>query len=315
MKSLSSLLIICCFCWGCSEKKIDLSGEVPVKTSDFLGAFPKTSTPFMVADTNLAKTADTLTFGYKLLQQFFPDSALTQLAITAKKITIHPLGLIEKEKENYLLLTITDTRKITRLVVLVTDKKNKYLAAKELLRTGINDGYLHIVSINREPTFLLSREKTGKEEQLLFTRAGWVYAKDVGFMVVVNDSNEGAGKSEVINPIDTLPAKNKYSGEYGSDKKNFISLRDGSKPGTYLFFIHFEKNEGTCVGELKGEMKMNNNNTAIYKGSGDPCVIDFSFSGNEITLKEQGSCGNHRGIKCFFDDSFPKKRSSKKQKK
>ncbi len=315
MKTWLPLLIFCCLLFGCSEKKIDLSGNVPVKTSDFIAIFPTIKLPFSVADTNISKVADTLTIGYKLLQQFFPDSVLSSLTQQAKKTIIHPVGFFEKEKENYLLVNISTQKKTTRLVVFVTDKKFKYLSAKEILATGKDENYIHSVSINREPTFLISQEKSGKDNQLLFTRIGWVYTRSAGFMVVVNDSNEGALRSTIINPIDTLARLYKYSGDYGSDLKNFISIRDGKKPGIYLFFIHFVKEEGTCVGELKGEMKMNNTSTAIYKGNGDPCIIDFSFEGNQVTLKEQGTCGNHRGIRCFFDDTFYKKKAPRIKKR
>ena len=44
---------------------------------------------------------------------------------------------------------------------------------------------------------------------------------------------------------------------------------------------------------------------------GGPCVIED----REITLKEQGSCGNHRGIKCFFDDTFTRRKDPKPARK
>jgi hypothetical protein len=112
-----------------------------------------------------------------------------------------------------------------------------------------------------------------------------------------------------------LPRKFKYSGEYVQDKKNFISLRDGKKPDTYFFFVHFEKNEGGCTGELKGELKMKTPASAEFTENGDPCVIDFRFEGNQIILKERGSCGNHRGIRCYFDDTFTRKKEPRSAKK
>lgn len=313
-KSLPLLLVLLAF-WGCKEKKPDLTGDTPVKVADFLAVFRKTELPFTVADTNLVKAGDTITIGSKALLQFFPDSALTALAGNNRKLVIHPVGKIEKEKENYLLVSITIPKKHSLLAVFVTDKKNKYLASKEILRTGLEDAYVHAVSINREPTFLMSREKYGKENSLQFSRTGWVYTSTGIFMVVINDSNEDPVKTSVINPIDTLPKKNKYSGDYVQDKQNFISIRDTKKPGTYLFFIHFEKNENSCKGELKGEMKMKDATTAQFTQNGDPCIVDFRFEGNEVMLKEQGSCGNHRGIKCFFNDSFTKKKEPKASKK
>jgi len=46
----------------------------------------------------------------------------------------------------------------------------------------------------------------------------------------------------------------------------------------------------------------------VYTFNADPCIIDFNFEDREVTVKEQGSCGNHRGIKCFFDDQYTRKR-------
>ncbi|MFM9597287.1 hypothetical protein ACKI1O_49055, partial [Streptomyces scabiei] len=92
-----------------------------------------------------------------------------------------------------------------------------------------------------EPTFILIKEKTIKETNL-FTRTGWVYNNAGFFMVVITDSNEDPQKQQIINPIDTLPRKNKRSGDYVKDKKSYVSLRDGKDPNSYIFFIHFEKN-------------------------------------------------------------------------
>ncbi|MCW3087243.1 MAG: hypothetical protein JWQ78_629 [Sediminibacterium sp.] len=300
---------------GCSEKKVDLSGNTRVDLKDFTAAFRLITLPYSVSDTNIQKVADTVTIGYKAFTQFFPDSSVRPIIGNATMPVIHPVGRIEKDAENYLLVNFAGPKKTTRLAVFVTDKKGRFLASKELLSTGMDNAYRHSVSINREPTFLVSKEKTGRDNTTLFTRTGWVYNSVGIFMVVINDSNEDPARTNVINPIDTLPRKNKFSGEYSQDKKNFISLRDGKRPGMYQFFVHFEKNNGSCTGELKGEMKMKDARTAQYTSSGDPCVIDFTFEGNAVTLKEQGSCGNHRGIKCFFDDTFTRKKEPKTSKR
>ncbi|MBP0569175.1 hypothetical protein J8H89_08415, partial [Campylobacter jejuni] len=89
------------------------------------------------------------------------------------------------------------------------------------------------------------------------------------FMVVINDSNEDPKKTAVINPIDTLPRKNRFSGDYVQDKKNFVSVRDGKNQHTYLFFIHFEKDGGSCTGELKGQLNMKTPGTAQFSANGD----------------------------------------------
>ncbi len=308
------IILVIAMC-SCKEKKVDLSGEAPVKANDFIKAFPLMALPYSVADTNIAKVGDSTIIGHTVLSQFVSDTIVNLLVNPTKKYTIHPLGRIEKPTENYLLAIIIQNKKI-QLVAFVMDKKNKYLAFKSLFDNTVNDDYIHSMSINREPTFVISKEKIGSDKQLQFSRVGWIYSKENAFMVVINDTNEDLKKTNtIINPIDTLPRKNKLSGDYAQDKKNFISLRDGKDANTYLFFIHFEKKEGTCVGELKGDLKMKDPTTAAYNQGGDPCVIDFIFSNNDITLKEKGSCGNRRGMDCFFDDTFTKKKEPKVGKK
>ncbi|MDI9364860.1 MAG: hypothetical protein QM541_07910 [Flavobacterium sp.] len=315
MKQWITLLLVLAII-GCKDKKVDLSGNAPVKPKEFVNAFPILNFPFTVADTNLAKIGDSTIISAAVLQQFVPDSAVNILVNTRKKYLVHPIGRIEKKSENYLLGKVIQNKK-TLVVAFVFDKKNKFLNAKAVFENYTNDGYLHTLSINREPTFFISKEKvTTDTKQLFFSRVGWVYGSDNMFMVVMNDTNEDTKKSnEIINPIDTLPKANKLSGDYVQDKKNYISVRDGKYPNTYVFFIHFEKKKGTCVGELKGEFKMKDAKTAVYNQGGDPCVINFSFAGNDITLKEKGSCGNRRGMQCFFDDTFTKKKEAKTSKK
>jgi len=309
-----TIFLIC----SCKDKKVDLSGsgDAPVKVNDFIAAFHVIQPPYTAADTNIKKLADTISIGTKVMAQFIPDSVINAIIGKEKKISINPVGRIEKDKETYLLANFILNKK-AYLATFVLDKKNKFLAAKQLLSNDNNDGYIHSLSINREPTFIVGKEKMDREKQLLqYTRTGWAYSNGIGFMQVVNETNEDVKKNNtIINPIDTLPKKNKLSGNYMQDSKNFISLRDGKNPSTYFFFVHFEKNEGNCTGELKGELVMKTPTTAVFSDNGDPCVIDFTFNGNEITVKEQGSCGNHRGIKCYFKDSYTKKKESTPKKK
>ncbi len=302
--------------FSCKHKKTDLAGDTLVKVNDFVAAFVPLTLPYTVADTNINAFADTLKIGHKVLSQFIPDSVLDVLIDTKEKYIIHPVGRIEKENEIYLLFNVVQHEQVQEVAV-VFNKQNTFLAAKVLLSNDADeDGYIHSLSINKEPTFTVIKERINKEtKQLQFTKVGWVYNTAGVFMVVVNDTNEDPKKvGIVLNPIDTLPRKNKLSGEYATDKQNFMSIRDGKDANTYMFFIHFEKKDGACVGELKGQMKMVDAATGIYSQAGDPCIIDFNFEGNEVTLKEKGSCGNRRGMDCYFDDTFIKRKEAKKGK-
>lgn len=48
------------------------------------------------------------------------------------------------------------------------------------------------------------------------------------FMLIMTEALEDK-VTELINPIDTLPRKNKYSADYSSGKMNLVSVRDGRK--------------------------------------------------------------------------------------
>jgi len=131
------------------------------------------------------------------------------------------------------------------------------------------------------------------------------------FSLIMSDEGVTDQKQDIINPIDTFPHKNKYSGDYVKDKRNYICVRDGKNPSVILFFIHFEKDNGECTGELKGEATFHGTKTAIYRANGNPCVLEFVFSANNVSLKEMEACGSYRDIKCFFDGSYVKRKEPK----
>jgi len=305
------LLLISFFISSCHDKKASLSDNQPVEAADFFAAFPKLKLPYDAADTSLAHIADTTTISYNVLQQFVPDSALVSL-ITKRNtpILVHPVGKIENKAELYLLLTAKAGKKTSLLSFLFDNSKKQksYLTHLALISDANNDGYMHSVDINSEPTFTIIKNKTAND-QYNYTKNGYAYnATSKSFIEVINESNEDKKKNtEIINPIDTLAKAFKYSGEYIKDKTNFISVRDGNIPGRYTFFLHFENKAGDCNGELKGTLVMIDATKAVFQQSGDPCVIDFTFGSNTVKVKERGSCGTHRGITCLFDDSYKKK--------
>ena len=124
--------------------------------------------------------------------------------------------------------------------------------------------------------------------------------------MAVTNTNEDLSNEILGNPIDSLFRKNKYSGDYSTDKKNLVSIRDGRTDKTLHFFIHFSKRQGSCVGELKGEADWVNKNLAVFRDNKSPCIIEFRFDKNQISIKETGGCGSFRDIKCTFEGSYPK---------
>lgn len=307
---------LCSWLLSCGEHKADLSGNTPVKINDFNKAFKVAELPVSISDTNLKRFVDTLTIGRKALAQFVPDSIVEEI-IAAKnsKATIRPLIRIEKETEYYLLMNVQQAHK-QEIAVVVFSNKNKYLGYKII--TEFSDQhkssrmYGKTLSINREPSFLVEENKMGSDNLLTYEKKGWAYT-DNAFRLIYFDSNKKPENKVVINPIDTLADHNSFSGNYATNAKNFIALRDNGSPNKYQFFMHFEKKDGDCVGELKGILNFNKN-MATYREKGDPCIIHFTIQGNNISIKEDGNCGNHRGITCYFNDNFTRKKKAKKKK-
>jgi hypothetical protein len=300
---------------GCAETKTDLSGNTPLKINDFNAAFKNIELPIRINDTNLASFTDTVEIGRKALEQFLPDSVVDVIAPKLlKNASIFTIGKIEKETEYYLLLNNKAARKQT-VFVITFSKKNVFLDYQVLTQFDLSQKssqlYGKTLLINKEPTFLIEENKLDPEQGLTHEKKGWAYTEQ-GFRLIYLDANVKPEQKAILNPIDTLPTLNTFSGDYARDKKNFISLRDFGNANKYQFFLHFEKKEGTCVGELKGLLNFNKNQ-ATYSEKGDPCTIQFTITGNIIKIKEDGNCGNHRNMTCYFNDSYDKKRKKTKK--
>ncbi len=301
---------------GCSEKKLDYTGNTPLTINDFNKVFKGTNLPLTISDSNLHQQTDTLIIGRKALAQFVPDSIVENiLSLKDKKAFLHPMIRIEKEEEYYLLLNVTHPKK-QEIAVVVFSKKNKFIDYKII--TEFNDEnrsskmYGKSLNINREPSFLVEENKLGDDNTLTYEKKGWAYT-DSSFRLIYFDSNKKPETQKVINPLDTMSMNYTYSGDYARDNKNFISLRDYATQNKYQFFLHFEKQNGSCTGELKGILHFTKNQ-ATYTEKGDPCIIHFTIQGNVISIKEDGNCGNHRNMTCYFNDSYDKKRKVKKKK-
>jgi hypothetical protein len=90
-----------------------------------------------------------------------------------------------------------------------------------------------------------------------------------------------------------------------------VSFRDSRNVNKRRFFIHFEKNNGDCIGELKGEAVMKSATTAEYREPGEPCSLQFSFTGSAVTIKELTGCGSKRGVRCSFNGVYSRKKEIK----
>ncbi len=281
------------------------------EVNEFFEAYNKLQLPFTVSDTNITEASDTNTISYPVFTQFVPDTVFNNPFGANRKLSIHPVGKIEqKGKESY-FVTLVNDKNHSAIYVSVYDKK-KFVASMPLIATG-EDKISNSASIDKKLSIVTNKNWTVKDEPF-YKRTIYAYNSAGVFTTVLTETNEDRAVGDAaLNPLDTFPKRNKYSGDYVKGSKNVLFIRDGKTAGQYLFYIHFETEDKDepCSGELKGALKMVSDKAGVYTGSGDPCVLNMSFAANEVKVKETGSCGNYRGIKCFFNHTYIKKKQHK----
>ncbi len=300
--------------FSCKSGKKSLNSEESISAEDFVESFPELVLPYSLADTSLDnKLGDSALINPKLVKQFIPDTLFKKDFKTGKP-KFYALGRASDKNEDHYLLIKAATPAKQVAYILCFDKKNVFKAAMPLVNNSLEKNVELEGSVDKKFTISRNRKKKARDGQIYYSRKVYVYNNVGTFTLILMESNEVAEEAEVFNPLDSARASFKWTGNYVKDKKNFISVRDGSKPQRLNFFIHFEKNNGECTGEIKGEADLVQAGTAIYSSAGDPCSLELKFTTDKVTVTELSGCGNHRGIKCFFNDNYPKKLDKAKKK-
>lgn len=298
---------------ACGQKKVSLSGDEPMDAEDFLGSFRELGLPFMVQDTSLSRRpGDSLLIGKTVLARFVPDSVYRREFGKGVTPRFYAMGRVEVEDgETYIFIKAMTSAK-QAAYLLCFDKLDSFRAAMPLVVSSPDKTLKQEGGMDRRYSVIRNRTRKKPDGSQVYNKSVFVYNSAGVFTLILTESNETVEEKEVYNPIDTLARKHPLSGNYVRDKKNFITIRDGRRQGQLLFFVHMEKNGEECTGELKGELDIVKPNLAQYRKADDHCVLEFSFTSGSVTMRELEACGNHRGIKCVFDGTYPRKREPKK---
>jgi len=300
--------------FGCTHRsKVSLSGEEPVDIKEFFKIFEVDELPYEIADSSVArKPGDSTLISYKLLTQFIADTAYASLFGRGERPHIYPVCRITGPGDGTCLIlkSLSTTRKA--ITLLCFDKKNKFIAGMPVLVPDANPATQQFFSIDKRYTISKNISRRNTDGTVREGKDVYVLNEPTrSFLLIMTDALDEQ-KVEVINPIESLPRKSKYSGDYIKDKWNLVSIRDSRKQGHMNFFVHFEK-KNNCSGELRGDASYTSANSAVYRGSGDFCVMQFRFTASSVTILEMEGCGSHRGIDCVFDGTFPKKKEARKK--
>lgn len=308
---LAGCLLFMVACGG--KKKKSMAGEDEVNVEEFTEAYPKLKLPVTYGDSSFpAKGNDSSLIAPEVLHQFIPDSVAVRAFGANAKSKYYPVGRVDAGDGDSYLLTWGVANSRRTLLLTAHDKDKKFIAGIPILKP--NKNAKTIVSVTIDPRFNINKDITQKLDNGTEISGHDVYVLNKAarnFMLVMTDSL-GDRVSELINPIDTLPKKSKYSGDYGTGKMNLISIRDGQREGRAWFFINLDSDDQVCSGELKGELIFTSENVAEYRQGGDPCVLRFTFSANKVTLEEVEGCGSRLGaLQCSFNGDYPKKKEKK----
>ena len=305
-----AFIFFCGILAACGGKKKNSAEASGFSYELFSEGFKTVTLPYQLTDTGLLRNTDTISVKSPQFVQFIKDSLRTKIFGKNVKVKYVPLARINAgEGVNYYIIKASGGgKKAAFMLVFNKDEFGNlfsFLVPDGSAATSQISGVDRSASISRNITLRRPNNTVVEgKEVFVYDQATHQFS-----LILVNPlSNDNIA---VINPIDTLPRKHKFSGDYRKDSRNFVSVRDGRFPNQLLIFIHMEKKDPECSGELKGDVLLTSATSAIYRQGGDPCVMSFRFSANAITVKEDEGCGSHRSLDCVFDGTYQRKREAK----
>lgn len=270
--------------------------------------FKEVKAPYQLTDTGLLKNTDTSSLPSANIAPFIADSIKNKYFGKNAAIRYTALAkLSQKEKENYYFIKAF-TRNKTAALLLVADNQNNFVASYPFLLPDANANTTQVSVIDKN--FTLTKTVILRSGPDIVGEGKEVLAYDAAtksFSLIMTDALAD-NPAVLINPIDTFPRTNKFSGDYLQNKKNMVAVRDGRYANQLLVFIHTENEAGDCIGQMKGEFMMTSSSTATYRQGGDPCVLNLTFKGNTVSINEESGCGNYRGLDCQLAGTFTRKK-------
>lgn len=304
---LLGMLIILGSCGGNNEAESLDKDEI-----EFDNLFQSNTIPYRLTDTTLLENKDTTLIRNENFKYYIPDSLKQKAFGRTNGVKYSPMAKIKEPKGEtyYVVKAAAGSKKAAFLIVF--DKENKFGASFPFLIPDNSSATSQVSTIDK--SFSISRSTLQKkpDDVLYEGKDVYVYNNDVKEFTLIMTDVLDESKTELINPIDTFARSHKWTGDYGNAKRNIVSVRDGRKDNTLSFFIHVEKDNGKCVGELRGEAQIEDEKTAVYRQPGDPCVLKLIFTANSVQLSEVEGCGLHRNLECAIEGTFKRIKEKKK---
>jgi hypothetical protein len=302
-------VFICLALFACHDKKKGAKEEDGFSYGEFSKLFHEGTFPYQLTDTGFLRNRDTTAIRSAEFASFIPDSLKN--VWFGKGTHVRYVAMVQlpsiQDKKFFVVKASGNGKK---MALLVAFKKDQFGGVLSFLSPDEDPTTMQTSTIDKAES--ITKTVTQKRGGVLAEgRDAYEYDADTRkFLLILTDPLNG-GAADVINPIDTFSRKHKFAGDYVKDKKNFVSIRDGRFPNQLQVFVHLDRNEGACTGEIKGDLLMTSASTAVYRQGGDPCILSFRFTPSAVVVKEDEGCGSRRGLDCSFDGTFTRKKEIK----
>jgi hypothetical protein len=309
MQKLAFWIVLVLLFVACSEKSKDINIDDEIETVDFISSFPEKTLPIQFNYKDLIKKeSDSFFLKPSVVEKFIPDSIFNKEFPKIKNTRFFRKAKYKAEEteETYLFLAAEGNNK-KAIYLICFNEKNEFATGMKLLEKSAESGVTMEGVLDKRLTIIKTKNKETKDKKSYYEKSAFVYNTEGVFTLILTESNAPIEKQTIYNPIDTLEKKNPLSGDYKIDDKNFVSIRDASKAGKLQFFINIEKPGGKCNGSFRGDLVQIKPKIYHYSKADDHCVMEFSFTGKRVQIRELEACGNHRGVRCSFDGKYNKK--------
>lgn len=315
MRKFFPFLFLIISFFSCGKKQKDINNEQDLVTSDFIQAFTLVELPVQFKEEYFEKKeSDSNYIKSSVVSKFIPDSIFKNELGKIKDVKFYRKGRYTAEETGETYLFLVAHKKEKKFVYIICfDKEELFKTGMMLSEKSFNPSTAFEGTMDRRLTITKLKNSSIGTGKAYYNKSVYVYNTEGVFTLIMTESNEPVVEKEVYNPIDTLAMKEPLSGDYVQDKKNFISVRDGGKPGKLLFFINVDKYNKACTGSLRGDITQVKPKVFQYNKADDHCVLEFTFSSSGLQIKELEACGNHRSVRCSFDGRYSKQRKKTKK--
>ena len=308
MNKLLLALLVICLLGACKSKHKKGPGD-KFTMEDFRQLFNNTALPYKLTPDSLkAEQDDSLAITPELLSQFLTDTLAKADYPTGVPVKFFPMAYFEGTDINYFVVKATG-KATTTAYLCITDKKGHYLNRILVAKVSGTGDSIRYFSVDTKQVVKITEEKQLAGGRTATKEEFYGVGADGNTTLIMTNSSGEAAAGQIFNPIDTLPGNNKFSGDYEAGELSLVSIRDGNDPKSFQFFISFSRESSGCKGELSGVGHFTSANKGEYKDKETSCGISFQFSSTgRLTIKEIGGCGAYRGVRCFFEGNYSKKK-------